>query len=191
MTIHDFGSPGDFICENQHILIHLLHPKERDLYFSALIAQSELPEMYQFASFCDFVWQEVTTQEITFSLIEKDSGQFFEFCNLRDLNADIPEFGISLLPAFRHKGLGQQAVQLVLHKITESNLASGVLLRIYNDNVASLALFRHYPLAELRREPSQWNQFIQSARASKQHDSASFMPQSDDRFIIVYKLSLL
>ncbi|MCD8369282.1 MAG: GNAT family N-acetyltransferase [Clostridiales bacterium] len=98
---------GEIFTENEDYILRFLQESDKDQYMETLIQNSEYPNMYKMDGFAEYTWQNTPEEnELIFSIIGKKTDAYCGFCNLRNIDTDTPEIGISLLKEHQGNGIG-------------------------------------------------------------------------------------
>lgn len=88
-------------------------------------------------------WEDVSSEASLFcTIVDGASGGVCGFCSIEKLAEDPSEIGIRLLPEWRGRGLGTEAVSALMHGVELVAGPTEFVAEIDSDNKASQRLFR-------------------------------------------------
>lgn len=197
MKKSDFGSNGDFIAENEMYLLRLISDLDKENYIITCRRTSGIPSAYLLPKFGQNMYDNASSEnEINFSIVEKTTGSYCGYCNFRSLNEDKPEIGISLLPEYQRKGIGYQALSMIMRLAADRIGVHEFIARVYNDNTGSRRLMEKLGAIETGRELSELAETMQNIRKTQGDEFIEKASKKygfsleDERYIIVYTIDI-
>ncbi|MCC8049315.1 MAG: GNAT family N-acetyltransferase [Clostridium sp.] len=107
-----------------------------------------------------------------FCIIEKATNTYNGFCNLRYIDTSTPEIGINLPKEFQCKGIGYQALTLLMRTYQTVRYADYFIAKVRSDNTHSQHLMDKLHAVQTGREDSEFKQAIQSLLNSSDKSEA-------------------
>ena len=81
-------------------------------------------------------------KEIKYAIIDNDTGTFYGCCGCKDLNKDKPELDIELFKRFHNRGIGTNAVLMLMSILSKQKKVSSFTATVEPDNYASQRLLQ-------------------------------------------------
>ncbi|MBR4935133.1 MAG: GNAT family N-acetyltransferase [Anaerotignum sp.] len=132
-----FDADGIFL-HTDHYILRRIKPEEKTEYET--LAQAETPDFLQKTSNA-IAWEELLSEDhLTCSILQKDTGAFYGFCQLLWVFSDTPELGIDLLPSCQKSGVAVEVLPPFLSHAKELLQCSHFYSKIKKKNIPSQKL---------------------------------------------------
>ena len=178
-------SEKSITANNKTYIIRGFNENDKENFIKVYQKTSVSNMIYSNPDFCRYFLANTPDEnELIFSIIEKSSGAYCGFCNLRNTNTIRPEIGIRLMPEYQRKGIGTQVLPLIIHFFKNSFPSAEIIARSYNDNIGSIRLLKKLGAAEIGTELGEYEKFLCSFQ-----NLGPIPPEfqtKDDRFIVIY-----
>lgn len=86
-------------------------------------------------------WEDVSSESSLFCTVV-EGREVYGFCSIENLDEDPSEIGVRLLPPYRGRGIGTEAVRALMQKVQRVAEPTAFVAKIDSDNTASQRLFR-------------------------------------------------
>lgn len=134
---------GEVLAENDRVILKMISSEERDLYIDLSYECSITKSAFKDALYKADLWEDFMREKsATASIYDKKSGDFVGYCRIRDLGKNDWEISIEEKEAYRHKGIGYDAMGLFIAKLAELSIHRFFRARIDIDNTASQKLVK-------------------------------------------------
>ena len=99
----------------------------------------------------EFIKDQKVNQPYTFSMLEKDTGEFIGNAGFMNVNDGEAEFGIVITNAKQNAGYGSEAIRSLLEFGWNSIHLKRVYLEVYIDNARAIHLYEKCGFTEFKR----------------------------------------
>ncbi|MCD8082333.1 MAG: GNAT family N-acetyltransferase [Clostridiales bacterium] len=159
-----------------------------------LIQNSEYPNMYKMDGFAEYTWQNTSEEnELIFCIIEKVTDAYCGFCNLRNFDTNTPEIGISLLKEHQCKGIGRQALTMMMDTYSATHEVAYYVARIRIHNTHSRHLVEKMGAVQYREEDSEFKQAVDKLMSNPDETIRNVLGDGQEEYedenrLVVYHL---
>ena len=159
----DFLCNGEIFAQNEKIILRALSEADKENYMNLQKSFSFNDKIYEMEDFYNFSWKlAIDSDDLILVIFEKGTNIFIGQIMLKKLEEEIPEIGIDITEPFRKKGFGYTAISLFTTTLKERFNLQSFLIRVYNDNAASQALFHKFNVTHIGTEE---NEYITAMKA--------------------------
>ena len=199
MEIEDYLGENGFFAEDGSIYIRRLNEDDKEDFMRLKVDVSCIPKAYEIPSFYDFSWNDyLNGEDLVLCLISKDSGKFLGVVMLKNLHDETQEIGIDIVREFRNRGIGFQAISLLLERAKECSGKTRYQIRIYSDNIASQKLFNKFNITEIAHEDNEFIQVMKSFEktigsdyiANLKEQNQEMFEKAEKKYIALYELKI-
>ena len=182
------------LVEDEDYLLRPLAERDKSNFIETEKQENVVPkDTFDEPMFVEQLWRDTEEDCIFFSIIAKAADKFCGFCNLRRLNDEIPEIGISLQEPFRYQGIGVHVLPLFMQTVRQRTRVDRFLARVYSDNTACLRLMEKLGGVQIGTEPSEYMQLVEKIKPLLDEDAIRKLEEkgvsfSDSRHIIHFQL---
>ncbi|MCC8151979.1 MAG: GNAT family N-acetyltransferase [Lachnospiraceae bacterium] len=187
-------SSGRIFAENEQYILRFLQTDDKENYMETTMQNSDYPRAYDMDGFADYCWQNTPEEnELIFCIFDKATDTYCGFCNLRHTDTDTPEVGISLLSEHHCKGIGYQALRIMMDTYSITNEVEYYIAKVSAYNTHSQHLMEKLGAVQSGREDSEFRQAVNSLM-SKPDDTIQYVLSDlqeryeDENQLIVYHL---
>ncbi len=185
---------GTVFAENEKYALRFLQDSDKDDFMRTQIQNSNISRAYEMDGFAEYVWKTTPEDnEWIFCIIEKATNTYNGFCNLRYIDTPTPEIGINLPKEFQCKGIGYQALTLLMRTYQTVRCADYFIAKVRSDNTHSQHLMDKLHAVQTGREDSEFKQAIRQLtnlpselKIYEVHTKAGTM--QDEDYILVYRI---
>ncbi len=169
MNNKDFFDDNGIYATEGKVVLRTFRDEDRDAFISLKKDVSDIGAAYDFMpEFAESSWQEALTGSDgnVHVCLEYGSYGCIGYLNLQHPERDIPEIGIDMVKDFRNKGIGYQAVKLLME---HAGLIVGYKIfeaEIYSDNKASTALFKKLGAKKIDVVQGEFSEMMDSFKES-------------------------
>ncbi|MCD7749975.1 MAG: GNAT family N-acetyltransferase [Oscillospiraceae bacterium] len=166
-----------------------LEAGDRELYMGTVIANADIPRMYDMPGLADYVWE--TTPEAgeeIFCIEEAATHAYCGFCSVRGVGTETPEVGLSLLPACQGKGIGQIALGQLLAVCRQRYSPACFIARVDSRNLPSLRLMEKIGAVPLGTEDTEWKRAMDDLNRQMEEAGLEKAPLSEEGFVRIFRI---
>ena len=159
----DFLLDRKLFAQNDRIILRVLSDEDKADYMDLLTSLSFDKKVYEIEYFYNFSWKlAIESDNLILAVIDNTTNRFIGQIMLKNLEEVIPEIGVDITEPCRKKGFGYSAVSLFTATLKERFHLECFLIRVYNDNKASQALFHKFNVEHIGTED---NEYITAMKA--------------------------
>lgn len=199
MKKEDYCNIDGMYAENGDFILKRLCERDKENFMNLYLDTSSIPKAYEQSDFFEYTWEHsLNDDNLNLSLFAKGSDIYLGNLMLKNISANRPEIGIDIVREYRNRGIGYDAVKLLMSRAMEVSGRTDFEVRIYSDNEPSKRLFEKLGAIEIGQEDSE---FISAMRAMEaaigKEKMSQFTESYKDLFtdanrhnIIVYELKI-
>lgn len=197
MKKEDYCNKDGMYAENEYLILRRLCEQDKEKFMELTLDTSSIPKAYEDADFFEYSWKcSLNDEDLNLSLFAKDSGRYLGNLMLKNLSDSRQEIGIDIVREYRNKGIGYEAVKLLMNHAAKVSGSNEFEVRIYSDNEPSRKLFKKLGAVEIGQE---CNEFISAMKTMgemigeekmfrMEEDYKDIFEAAGRNYIIVYKL---
>lgn len=179
------------LSENENYYLKFLEVKDRDIFIKITAYTSFIPRVYKSTYYCDYFWNSVPdSDEQVLIIVEKNTGIYCGYCNVKNVNSLNPEIGIDLLPEFQGQGIGKQALELLLTNYKQDKPMEYFIAKVMSSNLNSQSLMAKLGAKPIGVEETEFNRIaaILNEKTTKDHEKKTSKLQFEDEYVLIYRI---
>lgn len=173
-----FNENGVFAVTDKYRFLRL-RESDKSEYMRLCISNSRVALAYTLIpEFYESMWNEANDDEkATICIWDNVTDALIGDISFRHLSDDIPEFGIDIFKEFQRKGIGELAVRTA-SEVAKTRLGlQQLVVNIYSDNAASLALFSKFHIKEIGRADSEFVASMKQINGERYEEVKNSQPE--------------
>ncbi len=133
---------NDLLTENNKLRIRNLTPADRAGYLNLLREISSISRIYSTQRYDDLIWTETvfSDTEVTLVIEGKTDNAFMGECTVGCDLPDVLEIGIDIRPRYQNKGIGTEALCLLIGELQKLFPDRKLIAKVFSNNSRGLYL---------------------------------------------------
>lgn len=107
----------DYWADGNNCSLRLLMESDKDAYMAVNKENSDIEVAYSMPEFIEAMWKSAMEEEITLAVLEKKCGIFIGYIDIQHIEREKPELGIELVKEYQGKGIGTEAIGVLLNSL--------------------------------------------------------------------------
>lgn len=153
-TYRKFWKMGECISADNNIMLRKVHDSDKDIFIELQKENNIVKSMLKEEAYRNMLWNEhIEYKALMFSIVV--NNEYVGYCGIKNTANERWEIAIEILNKWKHKGIGYNAISVMLDEIKNRLDVSEFRVRIDAENYPSQRLFE-----KLGAEPNGISEFM-------------------------------
>ena len=136
-------APGEYLIASEELKLKAFDDSCREMYLKVSEENAVFRNSFKDPSFIDIMWEECTRESALYYAIEDMvSGEYAGYIAVKNTESETWELAMELLSDFKYKGIGKEAIELLLDGLHRDTGEILFRARVDSDNYACQALMK-------------------------------------------------